>query len=63
MFRGKVIESAYLGDVNIYIVLMPNGTRVKITDINALHESEAGITWEDEVYFWWHPLAAVALTH
>ena len=63
VFRGKVIEIAYLGDVNIYIVLMPNGTRVKITDINALHESEAGITWEDEVYFWWHPLAAVALTH
>ena len=63
VFRGKVIEIAYLGDVNTYIVLMPNGTRVKITDINALHESGAGITWEDEVYFWWHPLAAVALTH
>lgn len=62
VFRGKVIEIAYLGDVNNYIVLTPNGTHLKITDINALHESEGGITWEDEVYFWWHPLAAVALT-
>ncbi len=63
VFRGKVIEIAYLGDVNVYIVLMPDGTRVKITGINSVHESEAPITWEDEVYFWWHPLAAVALTH
>ncbi|MDO5652840.1 MAG: polyamine ABC transporter ATP-binding protein [Brachymonas sp.] len=62
VFRGKVIEIAYLGDVNTYIVLMPNGTRLKITDINSVHESEGDITWEDEVYFWWHPLAAVALT-
>lgn len=62
VFKGKVIEIAYLGDVNIYIVLMPDGSRIKITDINSIHESEAPITWEDEVYFWWHPQAAVALT-
>ena len=62
VFRGKVIEIAYLGDVNVYIVLMPDGTRMKITGINSIHESEASITWEDEVYFWWNPQAAVALT-
>ena len=40
-----------------------SGARMKITGINSIHESEASITWEDEVYFWWHSLAGVALTH
>ena len=63
VFSGKVIEIAYLGDVNTYIVRTPSGLKMKITDINARHESEADITWEDEVFFWWKPESAVVLTH
>jgi putrescine transport system ATP-binding protein len=55
------MEIAYLGDVNTYIVQTDQGVRVKITDINARHQSEIGITWNDLVYFWWHPQAGVAL--
>ena len=62
LFQGKVIEIAYLGDVNTYIVLTANGSKIKITDINARHSAEPGITWEDTVWFWWHPMAGVALT-
>ena len=62
LFEGKVIEIAYLGDVNTYIVLTANGSKIKITDINARHSAEPGITWEDSVWFWWHPMAGVALT-
>ena len=60
-FTARVMEIAYLGDVNTYIVQTDQGVRVKITDINARHQSEGGITWNDAVYFWWHPQAGVAL--
>ena len=60
-FSARVMEIAYLGDVNTYIVQTDQGVRVKITDINARHQSEIGITWNDLVYFWWHPQAGVAL--
>ncbi len=60
-FGARVMEIAYLGDVNTYIVQTDAGVRVKITDINARHQSELGITWNDLVYFWWHPNAGVAL--
>ncbi len=61
-FKAVVKEIAYLGDVNTYIVQTAQGQRLKITDINARHQSEIGITWEDEVYFWWHPNAGVSLS-
>ena len=61
LFSARVMEIAYLGDVNTYIVQTDQGVRVKITDINARHQSEIGITWNDLVYFWWHPQAGVAL--
>ena len=60
-FSARVMEIAYLGDVNTYIVQTDQGVRIKITDINARHQSEIGITWNDLVYFWWHPQAGVAL--
>ena len=62
VFSGKVVEIAYLGDVNTYIVHTPEGVKIKITDINAIHDSEAEITWDDEVFFWWKPQSAVVLT-
>ena len=61
LFSARVMEIAYLGDVNTYIVQTDAGVRIKITDINARHQSEIGITWNDLVYFWWHPQAGVAL--
>jgi len=60
-FTARVMEIAYLGDVNTYIVQTDAGVRVKITDINTTHQSEIGITWNDAVYFWWQPQAGVAL--
>jgi putrescine transport system ATP-binding protein len=60
-FAARVLEIAYLGDVNTYIVQTDTGVRVKITDINARHQSETGITWNDLVYFSWQPQAGVAL--
>ena len=62
-FSGKVVEIAYLGDVNTYIVHTPEGVKIKITDINSMHDSEGEITWDDEVFFWWNPQFAVVLTH
>ena len=63
VFSGKVVEIAYLGDVNTYIVHTPEGVKIKITDINSMHDSEGEITWDDEVFFWWNPQFAVVLTH
>lgn len=61
LFRGKIKEIAYFGSYNSYIVHTESGLRIKISDANATREQHAGLTWDDEVYFWWGDTAAVVL--
>jgi putrescine transport system ATP-binding protein len=34
---------------------------VKITEANTSREDLSNITWEDDVFFWWHNSAGVVL--
>ena len=61
LFAGRVKEIAYLGSYNNYIVVTPQGTKIKITEPNGSRHDQIDITWEDEVFFWWDNTDAVVL--
>lgn len=61
LFTGTVKEIAYFGSYNTYIVVASDGSRVKITEANTSRQDLSGITWEDNVYFWWGDRSAVVL--
>jgi putrescine transport system ATP-binding protein len=62
LFTGKVREIAYFGSYSTFIVDMPSGKSVKITEGNTARQDENPITWGDEVFFWWDSAAPVLLT-
>jgi putrescine transport system ATP-binding protein len=61
LFTGKVKEIAYFGSYNTYIVIATDGSRLKITEANTSRQDVSGITWDDEVFFWWGTRSAVVL--
>jgi putrescine transport system ATP-binding protein len=61
IFAGRVKEIGYFGSYNTYIVVTPQGTKVKITEPNGSRHELLDITWEDDVFFWWDDLDAVVL--
>jgi len=63
LFTGKVLEIAYFGSYNTYVVQLPTGKQVKVMSANHFRFESSDITWEDVVYFWWPAEAAVVLTH
>jgi putrescine transport system ATP-binding protein len=61
LFAGKVKEIAYFGSYNSFIVKASDGSRVKITEANTSRHDLSNITWEDDVFFWWHDGAGIVL--
>jgi len=61
LFTGRVKEIAYFGSYNTFIVVTPQGTKVKITEPNGSRHEQLEVTWEDDVFFWWDDLDAVVL--
>ena len=59
---GVVKEIAYLGNLSIYLIALPNGKTVRVTAPNVSRLTEMPITWEDEVWLSWQPFAGVVLT-
>jgi len=62
LFSGKVREIAYFGSYNTFIVEMPGGRTIKITETNTTRHESSVITWEDTVFFWWDDSAPVVLS-
>ena len=58
---GKIEDIAYLGDVSIYHVELPNGLRLQATQTNMVPRTEQPFTWGDEVDLWWQPSGGVVL--
>jgi putrescine transport system ATP-binding protein len=59
--RGAVQDIAYLGDLSIYLVKLPTGKVVRVTQPNTTRHSEA-ITWEQQVYLSWDATSPVVVT-
>ncbi|MDP8984232.1 MAG: polyamine ABC transporter ATP-binding protein [Pseudomonadota bacterium] len=59
--RGTVQDIAYLGDLSIYLVKLPTGKVVRVTQPNTSRHAEA-ITWDQQVYLSWDPSSPVVVT-
>ena len=62
LFGGTVREIAYFGSYNTFIVEMPGGRTVKITESIAARHDGVAISRGDAVFFWWDESAPVLLT-
>ncbi len=60
--EGVIWDIGYMGDLSIYHVEMPCGTRVKVSKPNLSRLVERPITWEDKVWVTFAPDAGVVLT-
>ncbi len=61
VLRGVVSEIAYLGDVSIYYVALPNKTLVHVQLTNLARLTSSPMTWEQEVWLTWEPENGVVL--
>ena len=59
--RGAVQDIAYLGDLSIYIVKLPIGKVVRVTQPNTSRHAEA-IGWDQQVYLSWDASSPVVVT-
>jgi len=59
--QGVVQEIAYLGNVSVYLVRLPTGRLVRVTQPNASRYADAA-TWDQHVYLHWDPSSPVVLT-
>jgi putrescine transport system ATP-binding protein len=59
--RGIVQDIAYLGDLSIYLVKLPTGKVVRVTQPNTSRHAEA-ISWEQQVYLSWDATSPVVVT-
>jgi putrescine transport system ATP-binding protein len=60
--QGTIKEIAYMGDMSIYIVQLPSGKSIRITQPNSFRQNEDRLTWEDQVWVSWHESSAVVVT-
>jgi putrescine transport system ATP-binding protein len=59
--RGNVQDIAYLGDLSIYLVKLPTGKVVRVTQPNTSRHAEA-IGWDQQVYLSWDSTSPVVVT-
>jgi len=59
--RGSVQDIAYLGDLSIYLVKLPTGKVVRVTQPNTSRHAES-ITWDQQVYLSWDATSPVVVT-
>ena len=60
--KGKIEDIAYLGNLSIFRVKLPNGKRVHASMTNKSRHHEDGLTWDDEVHLSWENDAGVVLS-
>jgi putrescine transport system ATP-binding protein len=61
LVRGTVQDIAYLGDLSIYLVKLPTGKVVRVTQPNTSRHAEA-IGWDQQVYLSWDATSPVVVT-
>jgi putrescine transport system ATP-binding protein len=59
--RGTVQDIAYLGDLSIYLVKLPTGKVVRVTQPNTSRHAGV-IGWDQQVYLTWDASSPVVVT-
>jgi putrescine transport system ATP-binding protein len=60
--QGVVQEIAYMGDSSVYLVRLPSGKIVRVTQPNIRRHEDEAVTWDQTVYLHWHPTSPVVVT-
>ena len=59
---AKVRDIAYMGDMSIYLLVLPSGKVVRVTQPNVYRHADERITWDEQVYLHWSPSSPVVVT-
>jgi putrescine transport system ATP-binding protein len=59
---AKVRDIAYMGDMSIYLLVLPSGKVVRVTQPNVYRHADERITWDEQVYLHWAPSSPVVVT-
>jgi putrescine transport system ATP-binding protein len=59
--RGTVQDIAYMGDLTIFLVKLPTGKIVRVTQPNTTRYADAA-TWDQQVYLYWDATSPVVVT-
>jgi putrescine transport system ATP-binding protein len=60
--EGEIFDLAYLGDMTVYHVQLPNGQVVKASSLNASRVTDDPLTWSDRAWISFAPDAGIVLT-
>jgi putrescine transport system ATP-binding protein len=60
--EGEVFDLAYLGDMTVYHVRLPDGQVVKASALNSSRLTDDPLTWNDRAWISFQPDAGVVLT-
>lgn len=59
---ATVQDIAYMGDVSIYLLRLPSGKVVRVTQPNISRKTEDRVTWEERVFVQWDAASPVVVT-
>ncbi len=59
---ATVRDIAYMGDLSIYLLRLPSGKIVRVTQPNVERHAAERITWDEQVYLHWDPSSPVVVT-
>jgi putrescine transport system ATP-binding protein len=51
-----------MGDLSIYLLRLPSGKIVRVTQPNVIRQAYERITWDEKVYLHWDPTSPVVVT-
>lgn len=60
--QGEIWDIAYLGDMTLYHVRLPDGRVVRTSQLNATRVTEDPLTWHDPAWISFQPDSGVVLT-
>jgi len=60
--RATVQDIAYMGDLSVYLLRLPSGRIVRLTQPNVYRHADERITWDEQVFLHWDPTSPVVVT-
>jgi putrescine transport system ATP-binding protein len=57
-----VRDIAYMGDLSVYLLRLPSGKVVRVTQPNVYRHADERVTWDEQVYLSWDASSPVVVT-
>jgi putrescine transport system ATP-binding protein len=57
-----VQDIAYMGDLSVYLLRLPSGKIVRVTQPNVFRHADERVTWDEHVFLHWDPTSPVVVT-